>query len=491
VSATARHAARTTAAALAAVAALAGSISTATGAPGASGARRSVELTGPVSGGSHGFPQTSAAVDLAAAGYVEREYFLSGSATAYRKQGTWSGDGRWAVAEDTTAPYETRLLVRSPERAKDFNGVVVVEWFNVSSQTDVDVDFGYLADEILRKGYAWVGVSAQAAGINSTGGSQFGPAAVGLKAWDPERYGSLVHPGDAYSYDIFSQAGRAIRSRQGRALLGNVRVEHVLADGESQSAFRMLTYVNAVHPVANVYDGFLIHSRAGDGAAISDGPEGAVPAIARVRTDLRVPVFQVLTETDMFELRSVARETVSEFPASRQPDTKRLRTWEIAGTAHADGDYLRSLSVQGKKQFPGFLDLTAASAIANNGPQKYVMRAVLRGLRAWVGDGTAPSHQSPLEVADGAIVRDAHGNALGGVRTPQLDVPVATLTGEGNSLIGGTTPFAPDVLSSLYASGQAYVKAFERATAKAQAAGVVVRDDVAEMVDQAEHTDIP
>jgi hypothetical protein len=113
------------------------------------------------------------------------------------------------VHADTTAPYTTRLLVRRPTRASDFNGTVVVEWLNVSSKTDVDVDFGYLADEILRKGDAWVGVSAQAAGIDSTGGSQFGPAAVGLKAWDPERYGALHHPGDAYSYDIFSQAGRA------------------------------------------------------------------------------------------------------------------------------------------------------------------------------------------------------------------------------------------------------------------------------------------
>jgi hypothetical protein len=334
-------------------------------------------------------------------------------------------------------------------------------------------------------------VSAQAAGIDSTGGSQFGPAAVGLKAWDPERYGALHHPGDAYSYDIFSQAGRALRSPQGRRLLGNASVQHVLADGESQSAFRMLTYVNAVQPVAQVYDGILIHSRGGDGAPINDGPDGAVPKVAHVRTDLRTPVFQVLTETDMFGLGEISQGAIADFPPARQPDTKYLRTWEIAGTAHADGDYLRSLSVQGKKQFPGFLDLSGASTIANNGPQKYVMRAVLRALDAWAGSGKAPSHQRALEVANGAIVRDEHGNARGGVRTPQLDVPVATLTGEGNSLIGKTTPFPPDVLASLYADDAAYVKAFEAATAKAKAAGVVLPDDVAEMTERAQEVQIP
>ena len=252
----------------------------------------------------------------------------------------------------------------------------------------------------------------------------------------------------------------------------------------------MLTYANAVQPIANVYDGILIHSRGGDGAPISLA-DGGVPTVSHVRTDLRVPVFQVLTETDQFGLQAVSQGTVSAFPDSLQPDTKNLRTWEIAGTAHADGDYLRSLSQQGKKQFPGFLDLSAASTIANNGPQKYVMRAVLRHLRDWAAGGTAPTHQKPLEIADGAIVRDAHGNALGGVRTPQLDIPVATLSGEGNSLIGKTTPFPPDVLASLYPSHDAYVKAFTDAAKQAAARGVVLQVDVPEMIDEAKAAKVP
>jgi hypothetical protein len=443
------------------------------------------QLSGPVTGGAHGFPQTSAPVDLAAAGYVEHEYFLAGTATAYRKQGTWTENGKWAVHADSTAPYQTRILVRRPAKASDFNGTVVVEWLNVSSKTDVDVDFGFLSQELLRGGYAWVGVSAQEAGIDSTGGGQFGPGALGLRAWDPERYGSLEHPGDQYSYDIFSQAGRAIRTPKGVNPLPGFKVEHLIADGESQSAFRMVTYTNAVQPVANVYDGILIHSRGGDGAPISAAADGAVPTIARVRTDLRAPVFQVLTETDQFGLHEVSQGTISTFPDSRQPDTRLLRTWEIAGTAHADADYLRALSVQGKKQFSGFLDLSAVFDIANNGPQKYVMRDVLRLLRDWVATGSAPPHEKPLETADGAIVRDAHGNALGGVRTPQLDVPIATLTGEGNSLIGKTVPFTPEVLASLYPSHDAYVEAFTQATKRAVAAKVILKDDAADMIDDA------
>jgi hypothetical protein len=51
-------------------------------------------LTGPVTGGAHGFPGTATPVDLAAHGYVEQEFFLSGAATAYQEVGTWGSDGR-------------------------------------------------------------------------------------------------------------------------------------------------------------------------------------------------------------------------------------------------------------------------------------------------------------------------------------------------------------------------------------------------------------
>ena len=81
-------------------------------------------------------------------------------------------------------------------------------------QVDLDAHFAYVGEEILRGGYAWVGVSAQAAGIDSAAGSgDLGPGALGLKAWDPARYAELSHPGDAYSYAIFSDVGAVLRHR--------------------------------------------------------------------------------------------------------------------------------------------------------------------------------------------------------------------------------------------------------------------------------------
>ncbi len=147
-----------------------------------------------------------------------------------------------------------------------------------------------------------------------------------LKQWDPERYAPLEHPGDNYSYDMFSQAAQAIRRPDGVNPLDGLAVQHIIATGESQSAGRMTTYVNAVQPVADMYDGFMIHSRGGTGAAITTGGV-RMPQNAHIRDDLREPVMQMATETDLFGLG---------FYPARQPDTDRLRTWEFAGTSHAD-----------------------------------------------------------------------------------------------------------------------------------------------------------
>jgi hypothetical protein len=250
----------------------------------------------------------------------------------------------------------------------------------------------------------------------------------------------------------------------------------------------MLTYVNAVHPVAEVYDGFLIHSRNGTGAPLDDGMTGGVPAPAKVRTDLDAPVLQFETETDMFSLGGDQPGT--DFPDARQPNGPTVHTWEVAGTAHADGPYLRVLLQQGRRQFGEFLDLTGVIPIANNGPQSEVLRAALHALRAWVVDGTRPPDAAPLEADGRAVARDADGIARGGVRTPAVDVPVAVYSGEGAALIGSTTPLPPDVLAERYPTHADYVDAVRRSASAARRAGFLLPDDEQAIVAAAERSDV-
>src|SRR5206468_2589850 len=65
----------------------------------------------------------------------------------------------------TGHPYQTRLVVRRPKHERDFNGTVVVEWTNVTSGYDVEALWFRTHEFLMRSGYAWVGVSAQNAGI--------------------------------------------------------------------------------------------------------------------------------------------------------------------------------------------------------------------------------------------------------------------------------------------------------------------------------------
>jgi Alpha/beta hydrolase domain len=129
------------------------------------------QVIGPITGGAHGRPFTSSPLPVKPAGYLQQEFFLSGTATGYLPVGKWRSNGRWTAKPAETAPYETRILVRRPASPAKFNGTVVVEWLNVSFQADVDPDYLYESQQLLKQGYAWVGVSAQQLGVQGNTGN--------------------------------------------------------------------------------------------------------------------------------------------------------------------------------------------------------------------------------------------------------------------------------------------------------------------------------
>ncbi len=416
--------------------------------------------------------------DLAPLGYAQREYVANGSATSYEATAAMTGDGRWTFAPDASAAYATRVVVRAPTDADAFSGTVVVEWLNVSGGVDANPDWASLSEEIIRAGHAWVGVSAQRIGVEG------GPVLVaieglpgaddqgkGLKAIDPERYGALEHPGDGYSFDIFTQVARAVRSGEG---LGGLLPQRLIAAGESQSAGALVSYINGVHPLVQMFDAYFVHSRfaaglplvADGGYADIAGAIGGAPTI--FRTDLDVPILDLQTEGDVTGILSSY--------SVRQPDTDRFRLWEVAGTAHADAHLVGATAE--------FIDCGVA---INDGPAHIVAKAALRALITWLDTGTPPPSAPRLEIAPGAtpaVGRDADGIALGGIRTPPVDVPVATLSGAAGPdpsticlLLGSTTPFSAERLAELYASSEDYMARYEAAVDAAIAAGFALAED--------------
>jgi hypothetical protein len=440
-------------------------------------------VTGPITGGRFGIPFSSSPVPLGPAGYTEQEYFLSGTATGYQEAGSWGGDGRWSVAPAETAPYETRVLVRRPADPAKFNGTVVVEWLNVTAGVDLDPDYLYDSAELLRAGYAWVGVSAQQVGVDA------------LKEIDPTRYGALSQPGDTFSYSIFSQAARSLLATTGVQPLGGLRPKALIADGESQSAFRMTTYANAIQPVDRLFNGFLIHSRSANAAPISQAPQAdqPAPAIGADRTDLDVPVLAVETETDLFTAPLLYYQLT-------QPDSARFRLWELAGDAHIDANVV-ALS---DKEVGRFVPIPPAGcALPPDADQEsYLLDDALAQLNRWVRIGVPASRAPRITVTDSsgtpAIARDADGNALGGIRTPALQAPISTMSGTGNSgpnlqclLEGTSAPFTPAQLSARYPDHGAYVAAVGAAALRDVGTGFLLPVDAGQIIGTALTAPIP
>ena len=379
------------------------------------------------------YPFFSTWLDLAASGYVEEEFYVSGEADAYATDGAKLA---------SSVPYRTRVIVRRPVSADDFNGTVLVEWQNVTAGYDLDALWNR---RHLREGYAWVGVSAQRVGVNQ------------LRGWSPTRYGTLDVTGaglfltDQLSYDIYADAARALPG-----LLGGLDVERVLAVGASQSAGRMAVYYNAVLPQEQpVFDGFAF--------VVGTAPTRVGPE----------PIIQVLSETDVTN------------PATRRPDDNVFRRWEVAGAAHSGWEgyeYRIPLSARDLGAVPVY-DCT--NPPLSRVPLSQVIESAYGHLARWV-DGGAPPPSAPYLEFDGLTkVRNELGLAQGGIQLSQVAVPTALNTGSNSGpsfciLLGTHRPFDEAQLHELYRNHGQYVSGVARSDNANVAAGYLLQADAEE-----------
>jgi hypothetical protein len=418
------------------------------------------------------YPFFATDIVLANFGYVEEEFMYEGTADTYAAPGP---DGSVEIAEHGV-PYRTRLIVRRPARQSRFNGVVIVEWFNVTNQYDTDVLWLYQKEFFIREGYAWVGVSAQNVGLSA--------AQTGLKAWSPARYGTLdvtnggKITGDALAADIYSQAGTAVRHVP--AVLGGLKPTYVIAAGQSQSAGRLGPYLNGPHHRAPVYDAALL--------TVSN---------QALRPDIRIPVIKVLSETE----RDSAR---------RQPDMDKVRVWPVTGSTHSEQYSLLSRAAFLKRD----LDRPAVDACATPARSRveirYVYNAATDALVRWIKSGTAAPRApmftydetatvpAPAPATDAGgrgrgrggppekpLIRDTHGNALGGIRLAEIAVPVAKESAELCGLGGTHVPFDAATLNQLYPTHADYVAKVTKVSQDLVKAGFLLPADAAQTIAKA------
>ncbi len=393
---------------------------------------------------------TSEIVD--AFGYVEEEFFIEGTANVYDTPPLATG-----TILSSDHPYKTRIVVRRPLKPQRFNGTVILEWQNVTAGYDIEASWvGGGAEYFMREGYVWVGVSAQLVGVHQAG--------TGLRDWSPVRYGTLdVTDGgtildDALSYDIFSQAGQAVMSPVGVDPLSGLQPERILASGASQSAGRLVVYHNSIQPLADLFDAFFLLVGGGT-----------------VRTDLGVPVFKLQSETEAIFIALGF--------GSLQPDSDTHRTWQVAGTAHADRTFLDNVVANANRDSiptspPGLCNFPEGSEVR----LYHVANAAHDHLVRWVKDGTPPPIAPLIETIGPFIARDALGLALGGIRIADLEVPTALNTGSNGGpafclLFGTHVPFGQGTLDGLYPNHGNYVDPVQLVVEENLADGYITRRD--------------
>ena len=192
---------------------------------------------------------------------------------------------------------------------------------------------------------------------------------------------------------------------------------------------------------------------------------------------------------------------------THQPDAFTPRggivTYEVAGSSHRRHD-IPGLAPDTITR-PSPRDIIKAGVEPPGEPaaddNDFVWTPLIRGafhnLQMWVRNGTRPPQAPGIEVdTNGEVRRDRHGNALGGVRMPYIEAPVAAHTGYTSAggmggIRGAKKPFSPALLKQLYPDHATYVARFSAATERLLSGRWISAEDAMAMKQAANSAPVP
>lgn len=468
----------------------------------------------PVTKTSYPFANAEKLVGLQEKGYVEKEYYMYGTANVYR-----SVDNEGTVEVKTPdAPYVNRLIVRAPQKPEECSGNVVVEIINPTAFMEIDRMWILGYREFLRNGDIYVGITSKPNTIPK------------LLEFDGERYGKLSwkNPSEApfpfdpqeimgkgistpdldISYetglfwDMLTDLAWMLREGDGMSPLKGYPAEYIYLTGWSQSACYMIRYVNsfAYRPEVKrdgcVFDGYLA----------AGAPRRVVTPVSQYEADhiyperlhriewAEQPYIALQTETENGRYNTFrVRETDSDSPDFL------YRIYDIAGASHdtmySCVNYYRE--DEDMKRI-GVLPSYPGKQEGNDYPSQILCAAAYRNLFRWVREGIGPRHCEKIKTdACGENRKDALGNSIGGLRTCLIDFPTGNYSnisevekGTGNcgenmektDVFGSQRAFSGEMLREMYGSLEQYRKLAERHTAEQVSRGFVCREDAEELV---------
>ncbi len=429
-------------------------------------------------------PGSEAAARLADLGYVREEVFLTGTA------GGWRAGPEGAIrTRPSQTPYTTRLVVIRPAASARFSGRVHLVPIHPSLG---DTPWEWAAPHVLANGDAFVAVmiGGDAPSRASAAAGRQMSAPLVLKPFNGQRYGAINWPNDdSARWEAFSQTAASLK--QDDAILG-VRAKRIYASGWSFTGSFLRTFINeGFHDLARgasgepLIDGYLIGISAGGFIA------GYVPldSLSPVRP-IKDPVRSLKAiDAPVIELMSQNEALTNTGPQPPNKDSAKggHRLYELGGLTHGDG--LRSTPAPANACPYGHSDV----------PMSHFARGTLTKLEAWVERGAPPTPTKRIaRNTDGRLAQDAYGNVVGGLRSAQLEVPLAAYIEpveqacapragpSGAYLAIRKVPLERRTLDQLYPDGrEGFLTKFDTALEGLKAAGWLSTDDASEQAVQA------
>ncbi|MGV0046832.1 alpha/beta hydrolase domain-containing protein [Mycobacterium colombiense] len=393
--------------------------------------------------------------------YAEAEQLLSGTASCYAGPATGP-----ATAVSDGHRYVTRVLARYPKDVSRFSGRVVVEPFNTTYGLDRDALWLHVASLLQAQGDAWIGITVRAT------------SATQLAGYDPQRYADVEIPSNDLAWDLLRAIGAALKDGGEHSPLRHLPVRHVYLGGYSQSGVDTATFAAAFGAPAGdghqAYDGFFPACHAASLTPLAVG-EGLPRFEYAPMPSCGAPVIEVQPQSDV-EGFSVDGFVNPGSASVRRDDSDtaadQFRLYEIAGAPHA-------------AKIPG------CDGNGSTFPMSAFVRAALRNLFRWAENGIAPPTAPRIALSlDGVVAEaavDGFGNAIGGVPSPFLDVPIARYEAHSTpgplcKLAGRETSLPHEVLAERYGDVQTYLAEFAISLDEAIRAGFLLKADRAALL---------
>jgi hypothetical protein len=444
--------------------------------------------------------------DLAELGYVEEEYEMSGVGNIYDYVDNEGQSAEVAISE-SGVPFVSRMLIRRPADPSAFNGTVYVEILNSTAYWDDDPIWRMSYPSFVSAGSAYVGITSDPLTVNflrnQWGETEFETRNQIYKSAprNRDRYQNLSMDRFGQVWDVLSQGAALLKDDDNpNNPMKGFGVERIIQTGYSQSAGFQKTYANSMHSRDveeygfAVYDGYFLGAGGFSAKQINPPPPGEGDDYVgandlRRFVDVPVPVIRFQTETEMlafFQSQSGRQLETGE------PDSPKIRTYELAGGVHVDLQ-LETTGLLIRERDMGFSAEPAAC------PQpvipisvSYIQSALLRATETWVRDGIEPPPSRLIELGTeinargkeiDVVVFDENDNAVGGLRSPQIEVPIGQYIANPLTLLndcylnGGFIAFDEERFRELYPTDQDYVLATDRAISRAVADGIVLAED--------------